>query len=310
MFVTRCEKWLAGIAAIAIALSAVLLVRKAVSVESGGLVFLAICGALMLAIGLVYRITGRSLAIGTVAIGIALLLVVTAALATLNLLLLPLSGGTHDDALVRMDALIGFDWREAMEFAARYPLACEILRYVYQSTSIQLVVLLLVLGFSGRQAEFDRLLLCYTFAAIGVVAWWTLWPSLGTMAYYELPQAVVAAVNPVVDPAYGALLRKVSEVGVTVIDPVRTLGLVAFPSFHTVLALLAIVSAASVRWLFPPMLVLNLLMLPAVVIHGGHHLFDLIGGAVAFLLAMALTDAVLLRGAAPRARRELAARVS
>jgi membrane-associated phospholipid phosphatase len=45
--------------------------------------------------------------------------------------------------------------------------------------------------------------------------------------------------------------------------------------------------------LFLPTLVLNAAMIPAILVHGGHHLVDLIGGAATFAIAYALAARVL-----------------
>ena len=51
----------------------------------------------------------------------------------------------------------------------------------------------------------------------------------------------------------------------------------------------------SIRLLFPVFLLVNLLMLPAILLHGGHHLIDVFGGFSVFALSLVATNAILRR---------------
>jgi len=47
-----------------------------------------------------------------------------------------------------------------------------------------------------------------------------------------------------------------------------------------------------VRW---PALILNLLVIAATPVHGGHHVIDIAGGAVVAVLAITVADAIVRR---------------
>jgi membrane-associated phospholipid phosphatase len=71
------------------------------------------------------------------------------------------------------------------------------------------------------------------------------------------------------------------QFGPAVIDPAHVTGVVAFPSYHMIMALLAFWYAR--RTPLAPLFVLTGLgMVPATLSHGGHHLVDLIGGTIVF----------------------------
>ena len=61
--------------------------------------------------------------------------------------------------------------------------------------------------------------------------------------------------------------------------PYTYIGIIAFPSFHTVMAILFTVSFRGHRWLMAGFGLLNLLMLSAVPFQGDHYLVDMIAGA-------------------------------
>ena len=57
------------------------------------------------------------------------------------------------------------------------------------------------------------------------------------------------------------------------------MGLIAVPSFHIVMALVAIRASWTLAWARWPFFIVNLLVLPGTIVHGGHHLIDVFGGA-------------------------------
>ena len=63
-------------------------------------------------------------------------------------------------------------------------------------------------------------------------------------------------------------------------------GLITFPSFHSVSALLFVWASWPARRLRAPMVAINLTMLAATPIEGSHYLVDVIGGAMVALLSV------------------------
>lgn len=60
-------------------------------------------------------------------------------------------------------------------------------------------------------------------------------------------------------------------------------GMVTFPSFHTVLALLVPFALRGYRWVFWPAVTLNAVVLVGTLTEGGHYLTDVLGGASIFV---------------------------
>ena len=79
-------------------------------------------------------------------------------------------------------------------------------------------------------------------------------------------------------------------------DLSRLQGLISFPSYHTVLAVL-LTHAHRRSKLLIPIAAINGVMLLSIPLFGGHYLVDMIAGAAVALLAIAATSA------APRPRR-------
>jgi hypothetical protein len=69
----------------------------------------------------------------------------------------------------------------------------------------------------------------------------------------------------------------------------RMQGIVCFPSYHTVLAILLIYAHRGLRWSLPPVLVINSLMLLSIPSEGGHYLADMFAGGSVAVVAIAIT---------------------
>lgn len=289
----RSERFIIASLAVTSSLCAILALQRTVTFDIEAYVFLSGLGVSLVCLGLFYRLSGRSPAIGATVIGTGLFLWLTLSVSTLNYLLLPVRVGSMDSLLAGLDGALGFHWPAVMETASRHPALAEVLGIVYQTSLLQIAVLIVTLGLTSRLAELDRMLVTLSVAAMATVAFWSIFPSLGTAAIYALPADVVAKVGPVVDLDYGRGLVDLATHGAAFIDPRNAKGLIAFPSFHTVIAFVCVFYSRRVKWLFAVLLPLNMTMLPAIVIHGGHHLVDLVGGAVFFAAASIIAEKIL-----------------
>ena len=253
---------------------------------SGQLVF----AALMFGLSFIYRRNGRSERLGTVTMCTGLFMIFTALMALLNYLFLPNLRPTLDLWLVSLDAKLGYDWVEAVTWSVSHPLINDILRYAYLSNLYQVVVLILVLGFSGRIYALHGMILTMTLSGSVTVLFWVLFPSIGPSALFPLPDSVTSLSQQVVGTFYGRELTDLLYTGTEMIMPNDTRGLISFPSFHTVMALAGIWYSRPIKWLFPFFVLLNLAVLPAVLVHGGHHLVDIPAGMVVFALCAWATE--------------------
>ena len=244
-------------------------------------------GTFIMAVGLFYRSSGRSERIAMALMATGILVLFTMVLSVFNYLLLPLWREPIDSFLVRIDMVLGYSWPNIVEFAGRHPLLNELTRYAYASTLPQMALLVIILGFGGQQKELHVLILSLTVSGLITIGFWALFPAFGTSVLYDISGPIEQAAKPLVGSAYGAELLRLGAEGPTFITPEDIEGLVAFPSYHTILAVLAVYAARTTRWLFP-ILVINLFVLPGVLIHGGHHLIDVFGGLLVACVTISL----------------------
>jgi hypothetical protein len=192
-----------------------------------------------------------------------------------------------------------------MAFAADNLLLNRILGLAYMSVMPQAILLLLWLGARGDLKGLYGLALALAYGAIITLAVWTPFPSFGAFSVFSLPDDVASRLNLVAGFDYAQDLLQMLRSGPGFISPGELRGIIGFPSYHTLQAVVLTWYAwrdAVLRW---PVLALNAAVLMAIPIHGGHHLVDLPGGIFVAVIAIAMARATIAGAArlAPAATR-------
>lgn len=287
------ERFVITISLVAMAINIFQIFRNDVLIDWPGYAFITSVAAATFAVGQFYRMSERSQRIGAAMTGTGILIFFTMALSIFNYLLMPTTRPPIDELIVEIDALFGYHWPDVIHFAAENPVLNTIIKFAYLSTMPQLAILVIILGLSGRVRVLHVLLVGITITATLAVIFWGLYPTHGAKSLFTLPAEIERAADPVVTTAYGQDLLRLAREGPGYITPDDIKGLIAFPSYHAVLSFLALYAAWSIRWLFPIYLVVNILIIPGTVMHGGHHLMDAPGGLVLFLIGIFLTERVV-----------------
>jgi membrane-associated phospholipid phosphatase len=134
-----------------------------------------------------------------------------------------------------------------------------------------------MLGHHNQARAFLHWFIVSTFAAIAIG---TLIPAAGAFVYYHLPAASTTG--------YVAQWTGLRNGTLRAINPFDNQGLVVFPSFHAVLAVLCAYAATPLRVLRYPLLALNLLIILASPAMGGHYFIDIIAGISLAALTISL----------------------
>jgi membrane-associated phospholipid phosphatase len=184
-----------------------------------------------------------------------------------------------DDQFARFDAAIGFDWLRWYDFLASVPYVNTLLSMAYSSLLLQIVLSVMYfshIGQSRRNAEllwnaFISLLLTGVLSAI--------FPALGAFHHFQtdLPQAV-----------HLPHLLALRDGSMSVFPLKQMQGIIAFPSFHTVMAILFTYAFRGRGVWFLVIGLLNILMMLSTPTFGGHYLADMVAGAVIAGLAIQL----------------------
>lgn len=300
-FLTPADKWRLGIIALAGLIFAIAWPLTAVTVEWASFNTAFFFTGLMTAAGLAYRGLNRDKGIAAVYFVMAQMILFAIFANLDNYLGFVLHRPLQDEYLAGIDRALGLDWWSYVIWIKSNPFAGRVLYFAYQSSQLQLVAAILLLGITHRFARLDRLTLAFMIAGSLTIAFWVLFPSFGA-----LPLRYALGLP---DPGFTlAMSKKVAMQQLALhagpLPPLRfedLTGYVGFPSFHTVVAILTIQALWRLPVSGPLALAANILILLAIPADGGHHFVDMAGGVLVVLLSLALATAILRQaGAEPK----------
>lgn len=219
--------------------------------------------------------------------GCAFLVCFSASFSLLNYLLLTVAGHRIDLALAAADRAMGFNWPAMMAAMANHPALDFVFRNCYLSVLPQVALLIVALSGCGHEVRVYEACLAIALAAIVTVLVWTIFPSFGAFAVYDLPASLTRRLDVALDGRYAHELQKLLASGPGFISPRSARGLVGFPSYHAALAVIVAWHMRPVKMLFWPVAAIDVIVLVATPIQGGHHVVDVIAGLGVAILAIA-----------------------
>lgn len=235
-------------------------------------------------------------AAGLIAATGGFLILVTAAMAVANYLMMTTALPLRDDTFAAMDRALGFDWPAMLAWVDARPVLARVLVAAYASSLPQMMAVIFVFGALGRADRLLEFAALYTLTGVAVAGVAMLVPAMGAYAHHAP------------DPALFDGFTRAGHIHIDTLERLRagmfgtlgleeTVGMVSFPSFHTVLAVI-------VTWAFRgtpvlvPVLALNVLVVLSTLPEGGHYLVDLFGGAAIAAGAILLVHRIGREGAA------------
>jgi hypothetical protein len=190
--------------------------------------------------------------------------------------------GWVDEAMVRFDRSIDFDWRDLYAVTAAHPILQISGRIVYASIFASPAILLLSFNRHGQRAEARQFLASFWLAALVSLFLFRFLPTLGPLSYmWHGPISYM----PTSGLYQADLIPMLREQRMHVIDLAVLRGLVGPPSFHAASAVLYILAAWRTRKLRVPLTILNVAMLFSIPVEGTHYAIDVISGASVALAA-------------------------
>jgi membrane-associated phospholipid phosphatase len=276
---TRPERLRAVVTLGVVLASALLLARGPMQLELGSIWPKLIAALVLTVLGQWYRHRGEE-GLAVSLIGLAQLVIFTAAAASLNYALMPYTGPLMDPLLYALDQRLGIDWRSLYQFLKIDSGFSRLFTIAYASTLVQIAVIIPLLALMRRIEDLDLFMLAFKLAAVATVVFWAIFPSFGAGTYLfslgEITDLPGAAVNKQIVQTLLAL--KSGEI--TTFSLAALEGLIAFPSFHTVMAILTVHAVRNIPLLFWPVGAWNVVVLLSVPTDGAHHVVDLVGGAL------------------------------
>jgi len=202
----------------------------------------------------------------------------------------------QDALLHRIDLALGFDWAAWLGWMNRHAWLAPALTLAYQSFMFQVITLILILCFTGRGLAARTMILGMILSGAVVITLSGLLPALSTFAFLNLSPADYPNLQPAAAFIHLGDLMALHAGTALHVDLTRAHGIITFPSYHAALGLIMLFAGWNHPWLRWPFTILNLAMIVATPIDGGHYFADVLGGLViacaAHLVARRLSEPV------------------
>lgn len=211
---------------------------------------------------------------------------------TLTYVATSISFPLQDAQLLAWDRALGFDFRRFLGFINDNPELIPVLARSYNSISIQMMLLALLLPLAGCYRRGAEAICAYGFTLFATTCISVFVPAIGVYGALGLGPADLPYFEPM---GYYDTLRDAPLVRAGALLELRLtqlVGIVTFPSFHAAAAILYMWSFWPFRWLRPVCLPWNVLMIVATPLGGGHYLVDILAGISVATAAIMATRAI------------------
>lgn len=274
----RLNTWLLwGLMLLLMALDAIGLHLAGMSVKPtalGATIFHVLC---MVLLTLFYTFWRKDRRIASLAHSIAVFLAFSSVTIVMSYLTVVLRRPLIDEHLVAVDRALGFDWLAQYHWVMAHPLVEKILFIGYASLIPQLIVLTLLLNFMNMRRRCWEMIWLFMSACIACLIFSALWPAAGAFGYFGLEG----------EHRYVQIFMKLYNNSLRVIGEEPVDGIIQFPSLHIALAVIYAYAARGIRYVFPFFIAMNTLLLISTPAIGGHHLIDVLAGALMAVLLIA-----------------------
>jgi membrane-associated phospholipid phosphatase len=195
----------------------------------------------------------------------------------------------QDARLLALDRALGFDFRSLLDFTYRHRELVLPLAWSYSSIGPQLLIATFVLPLLGRYRRGAEMLCAYLLAVTATTLVSALVPAIGVYGALGLHASDFPQLEP--DGYYDTLRDAplVRDGELRELSLSHLVGVLTFPSFHAVSAVLYMWAFWPLRWARVLVVAWNALMIVATPLGGGHYLVDVLAGIAVALGAIAAT---------------------
>ena len=209
-----------------------------------------------------------------------------------NFVLLPYQFPPVDLLLAEVDGALGFHWSSYARMMAEFPSLSSLLFFVYTTSYWQMVALIFLLGLFGKTTSIKQFMLANIIGGLLTTLIWFFLPSSTPAAFQPLPDGIDKQLDLFLNGEYGRWLVRIGQDGLSYLSPEVMGGIVGFPSFHTVMAIIIVRYSREVPYAVIPFGILNALMFPAILLHGAHNLVDVFGGIAVVWAAIWMAETI------------------
>ena len=264
--------------------------RSPLAIEQSSLRSLALACAVLSGTAIFYRYVRPEEKFAVMCIGLMQVLLFSVLGAVFSYLLAREGGALWDDRFTAWDHALGFDWLAYVRLVDSHAWMTLLFRYAYVSLIPQVIVLVLVLGFTLRLAALRSTLLAAIVSGSVIVLLSPLFPAVSNFIHLGLTAADFRNVNPHAGYLHLAHFTALRDGSMTMLRLTEMQGIITFPSYHAGLATVTCwgfwrSGVTALRW---GGCSLALLTIAATPVDGGHYLVDVLAGVAIGALSVAV----------------------
>ncbi len=218
--------------------------------------------------------------------------------------LLARNGGTlWDSTFVAWDRALGLDWLGFVRAVDQHGWLVTALRLAYASLIPQIIVLVLVLGFTGRLEKLRGVMLGAILCGTICVLASPLFPAVSNYVAMGLTAEDFRHVDPWAGYIHLDDFNALRDGSMSVLDLSKMQGIITFPSYHAGLSAVTLWGfwTSGVRWLKWTGPIVALGTIVATPVDGGHYFVDVLAGIAIAVVSIAIAvRAVRWAPASPR----------
>ena len=192
----------------------------------------------------------------------------------------------RDKELNAIDVWMGFDWRGYLDFFNARPKLGILSKIAYCSMQLQYPFTILVLTASSRFLRLQQYIFAIAIALGVTLAIFTFVPAVGAYAYLGISPDHYANLDPAVTFGQMQHVEAMRNGSWSVLRDME--GLISFPSFHTVSAILFAWALFPIRKIGWWVLGLNVALIASTPVQGAHYFVDIFGGGLVSVIAIFL----------------------
>lgn len=197
----------------------------------------------------------------------------------------------RDAELLAVDQLMGFDRTSYVRLLTDGHWKIFLTNCIYLAMLPQLALVSLILVTVGRVELLQRFAVAYGLALCMTTVIFMFVPAVGAFVYFDLTPAQYASLpDDIYTPARTLDALRAGTVNVIPLNNLE--GLIAFPSFHTIAAILYAWALWPVKLIRFPILALNLAIISTTPVGGAHYLADVLAGFVVAVVAVVASGAI------------------
>jgi membrane-associated phospholipid phosphatase len=189
-----------------------------------------------------------------------------------------------DETFASWDHSLALDWMGWLAIMNNHAMLHEIFAAAYSSFLPQAAIVILALALTGHLLHLRVYILSFILTALITIAISAVLPAQGVWGYFQLSPNNYPNITPVTQELHLKIFHGLRDGSFRELVAQGAEGIITFPSLHTAGGLLFIFAMWPVRYLRWVFLLLNITMIVATPVDGGHYFSDVIAGTAAAIL--------------------------